>query len=283
MNKDLKSSFENPIVLVATLIVIFVAGYFVLNTPKNSQQSEIDNLKNELNALKQKEDADAKSATVSKNSNSSLSSIISEWRNRTAYLLCSGTDLSTGKNFTQSATAYISRGEDNIVRAITNRHAVTDSIGGLVKNCTVSLPGTQKDFLITTKDIILSTNQLIDVAAIALGENDPYIQSITSQNKKICFKQNSNKPYLGDQVLVLGYPAIGSPTDITATDGIISGYDYPYYITSAKIDHGNSGGIAILVKDDCYLGIPTGSVVGEIESLGRILDGSVINNAPAAK
>ena len=86
----------------------------------------------------------------------------------------------------------------------------------------------------------------------------------------------SAKINTGEQVIILGYPSIGSPTDITATDGIISGQDSPYYVTSAKIDHGNSGGLAILVKNDCYFGIPSGAVVGSVESLGRILDVNAI-------
>ena len=61
-------------------------------------------------------------------------------------------------------------------------------------------------------------------------------------------------------------------TDVTATEGIISGFDGDYYITSAKVEHGNSGGAAILVKESCELGIPTFVQTGSIESLARILD-----------
>ena len=56
------------------------------------------------------------------------------------------------------------------------------------------------------------------------------------------------------------------------TRGIISGLEGNYFITDAKIDHGNSGGTAILTRGDCYLGIPTYGIQGELESLGRILD-----------
>ena len=73
----------------------------------------------------------------------------------------------------------------------------------------------------------------------------------------------------------MGYPSIGSQTDITATEGIISGYDGNYYVTSAKVERGNSGGAAVALKDNCYLGIPTFVQVGDIESLARILDARV--------
>jgi len=64
--------------------------------------------------------------------------------------------------------------------------------------------------------------------------------------------------------------AIFTTKSITATEGIISGFAADYYVTSAKIDHGNSGGAAIEVQRDCYLGIPTYTQT-DIESLARVL------------
>jgi hypothetical protein len=62
------------------------------------------------------------------------------------------------------------------------------------------------------------------------------------------------------------------------TNGIISGYapkinsEYANYFVSAKIDSGNSGGIA-LSKDKnglCVLGIPTWLNVGNYDTQGMI-------------
>lgn len=73
--------------------------------------------------------------------------------------------------------------------------------------------------------------------------------------------------------MVLGYPSYGTDyLEITAIEGIVSGYDGEYYTTSAKIEQGNSGGVAISQKGNCYLGIPTAVKLGVFESLGRILD-----------
>lgn len=82
-----------------------------------------------------------------------------------------------------------------------------------------------------------------------------------------------NTAGIGDHITILGYPGIGGDT-LTVTDGIVSGFEFRggarYIKTSAKIDQGNSGGIAI--KDSgCVVGIPT-YVQTQIESLGRILD-----------
>ena len=79
---------------------------------------------------------------------------------------------------------------------------------------------------------------------------------------------------IGDHVSILGYPGVGG-SSLTATDGIISGYEYDdgvkFIKTSAKIEHGNSGGVAI-EDSGCVLGIPTFVDEGEAESIGRILD-----------
>ncbi|MEJ0002135.1 MAG: serine protease [bacterium] len=79
---------------------------------------------------------------------------------------------------------------------------------------------------------------------------------------------------IGDHISILGYPSIGG-SSLTATDGIISGYelddDVRFIKTSAKIEHGNSGGVAIK-NSGCILGIPTFIQAGSIESIGRILD-----------
>ena len=81
---------------------------------------------------------------------------------------------------------------------------------------------------------------------------------------------------IGEKIVVLGYPGNGSKEGITVTEGIISGYDHAYYVTSAKIDHGNSGGIAISLKNNCIVGIPSASVGGKLESLGRILSSKAV-------
>jgi hypothetical protein len=286
--------FMKQVFLILTLVVgaLFLGGcdYKIVKTSeiKNDQselasstQAQIDNLKNQLDSLKQKESVDTKSLKLAQKSGVSLSSIITEWRTRTAFLVCNGIDSATGQAYSQTATAYIHRFANGNVRAITNKHAVTDSYGNLVSGCEIQIPTDPVSIFVTFKDMISHPDPTIDASEIALDNNDKYISSMTK--KKVCFQQSDVKVNVGDQVVILGYPAIGSQTDITATEGIISGYNYPYYITSAKIDHGNSGGLAILVKGDCYLGIPSGAVVGSIESLGRILEASAIQSTAQKK
>lgn len=115
----------------------------------------------------------------------------------------------------------------------------------------------------------ISFDPVYDYGNILINRPTQQIISVANNNRySACNKRAS----VGEQILILGYPGIGSSNDITVTEGIISGYENGYYITSAKVEQGNSGGAAILVDSNCYLGIPTFAYSGQIESLARILD-----------
>jgi len=97
---------------------------------------------------------------------------------------------------------------------------------------------------------------------------------------KICV---SNELKIGEELVVLGFPdvsglgieALGSTAKFTATEGIVSenvnSASY-YFNTSAKIEYGNSGGGAFIKSSGCLAGLPTFVRMGELESLGRILN-----------
>lgn len=202
-----------------------------------------------------------------------LSDVIKKWRPIVAYIECDFRDTNTSKLYSQvSGSGVVIDFGDGQITVITNKHVIADSSGYQPSVCRVKLPDDNNIFTVQGKDI--SGYKTIDIGLININNPNKYIKDLTSISVsplKLC----KQKPSVGESILILGYPGIGSQTDVTATEGIISGYDESYFITSAKIEHGNSGGIAVLLKSDCYLGIPTGVVAGELESLGRILD---INN-----
>lgn len=78
---------------------------------------------------------------------------------------------------------------------------------------------------------------------------------------------------LGDKVRVFGYPGTSGNTSITLTEGIVSNIpdDGATILTSAKIDSGNSGGLAVDTKG-CAIGIPSAVHLGEYENLGVIVN-----------
>lgn len=112
------------------------------------------------------------------------------------------------------------------------------------------------------------------VPQIADSENAGAMSDLGKYAKNITSTTYCKSSSIGDHVSILGYPSVGG-SSLTATDGIVSGFEYDdgtrFIKTSAKIEHGNSGGIAI--KDSgCVLGIPTFVETGRVESIGRILD-----------
>ena len=154
----------------------------------------------------------------------------------------------------------------------TNKHVVSDSWGDAPGACVINFPDSSESYNINMNPVTRSMNDIsvfqnLDVGEIFIRNPGAYVLSNAKLNN-FCTTRVS----VGEQIVVLGYPVIGSQTDITATEGIVSGYENGYYITSAKVEHGNSGGAAISVKNNCSLGIPSFVDSGQLESLGRILD-----------
>ncbi len=115
----------------------------------------------------------------------------------------------------------------------------------------------------------ISKDAMIDYWVFEIDKN------LSNRSLSLPFCSHSEAK-LGDKIKIYGYPGIGGG-NLTITDGLLSSYigGENDFMTSAKIDHGNSGGTAINTTQNCFLGIPTASQAGEIESLGYILN---INN-----
>ena len=186
-----------------------------------------------------------------------LSRVIDEWSTRVGRIECLFT-LSGGTRAKSVGSAVLTREKSGPV-FLTNGHVITGQANLVPDSCTVVLPQSGKKVAVDGARITLSPAQdLARIPAEALTDTAPL---------PTCDK----KPALGAPLVILGYPSVGSGESVTATEGIISGFDRGLYVTSAKIERGNSGGAAVNLKDNCFLGIPTLVVVGEIESLARIM------------
>ena len=200
----------------------------------------------------------------------SLSAVIKEWRPLVAHVECDFRDINTQQLYDQTSGSGMvidfSWGKPPLdIDIITNRHIIADQNDYQAYSCRIRLPDDNHTHI--SQDYI--GGGAIDIGLISINSPNEYIKNLTSTSHPSFCRV---KPSLGDDVVILGYPSIGSQTDITVTEGIISGYDGDYFITSAKVGHGNSGGVAVLVKDNCYLGIPSFAKIGSVESLSRILD-----------
>lgn len=235
-----------------------------------------------LNSFVQKVQQDYRQNILNSNSpvseEKSAADIIAEWQDRVAQVTCmffenTGTVTAQG-----SATIVKLRHQDGSVymTAITNRHVLVDNNNSPL-GCIVGIYGKGSRSVENPTAFLVGESE--DYGYINLDKatniNETKWEAKYSYDIKNCSSSNIN---LGDNIVILGYPGIGTVGGLTVTKGIISGVEKNYYVTDAKIDHGNSGGAAILLKDDCYLGIPSSSSVGSIESMGRILKASFVIN-----
>ena len=182
---------------------------------------------------------------------------------------------------------------------LTNYHVVKDA-----DRCVVVMTnaGNSQTGVFSLKDSIYTYNQSTDEAILEIGQ--PLSKTsvpIKNYNYSLAsLKKCTTLLPVGTPVVIVGFPAyakrdtavvvetVGTVNAVyrTVTNGIISGYDTstkgePNYFVSAKIDNGNSGGMAI-AKDTsglCALGLPTWLTVGNYETQGLVQN--IMNVLPA--
>ncbi|MDO8579622.1 MAG: serine protease [bacterium] len=200
-----------------------------------------------------------------------LSTIIKLWRPYIARISCTiDTPEATAET---SGSALLSKtSKYPFAHLITNKHVVLYD-GYPPENCRITFPDISGTINVAGSSVLYPNKSDIGIVDISKKLDVIDLRAQSAATRTICSLVS-----VGEEVVILGYPSIGSKSDITATDGIISGFDGDYYITSAKIEQGNSGGAAILIRgaDTCYLGIPTFVNVGKIEALARILSAKVL-------
>ncbi|MFH1402365.1 MAG: trypsin-like peptidase domain-containing protein [Patescibacteria group bacterium] len=234
---------------------------------KQKQEKEISQ-KHILDLEQKMIDADT-ADTAEKNN---LTNIIEQWK---VYVVAVECDFYTEENelFAQtSGSGLLVEWQNTSSAILTNKHIVTAMSLGLsdvANQCVIKFP--KKDILIASENISVLTDDF-DWGLITINSQDEYVDELMQTPPFLCVE----KPLLGDRVAIIGYPNIGDAENVTVTDGIISGFDENYFITSAKVEKGNSGGAAISLKNNCYLGTPTFSKAGIIESMARILDAKVL-------
>jgi hypothetical protein len=203
-----------------------------------------------------------------------LPTIVKEWSPRVVRIVCSDSNYISSGTGVLTRMDFSSLGKPDAPTLITNKHVVTNPFNGLQYTyCNFAVPGISQYITMNMSIEQDATDE--DVAYFPSSAENPPPGAKTAM--KVC---NYAEAKLGDKIAILGYPASGgtgeATTAITVTEGLISSYDGEFYVTDAKIDHGNSGGAAILVKSDCYLGIPTWAEAGSFESYGRILSAKYI-------
>lgn len=168
---------------------------------------------------------------------------------------------------------------------ITNNHVITGA-----SSCQVTIPNTANgeiSEIYDAKPIITPTlSAKYDVATLKIDGQYTDSKGKTYGPYPVKFTpftlpsscDTSTPSQLGDSVRIYGYPVTSGGYNLTVTDGIISSFsDSGYILTSAKVDSGNSGGLAV-DKNGCWLGIPSAVISGNYQNLGVIIPGIVVQN-----
>jgi len=198
-------------------------------------------------------------------SQETLTSLIGDWYHRVGKIKCHNTD---NKSNASNGSAVAMK-NNSTIRFVTNTHVVKKN-DAVLDECIIHFPESDKTFRVKKSDM----THMKDVDITYLDtQNKPTEEIAVALEMSIC----SHDPAVGEQLVILGYPRTGAENGITATEGIISGFEKPYYITSAKIEQGNSGGGAVSVSENCFLGMPTLAIAGRLESMARILPAPTIH------
>ena len=176
--------------------------------------------------------------------------------------------------------------EDGII--ITNSHIIPQNENDLEVDeagCLVVLAdpatGQATDFYMAHPVVLTGLSDKYDLAFMEIYSAyfDDEKQEYTGvyPRKFPIYKCENNIPKLGDSVRVYGYPSLSGGYTLTVTEGIISSFSGDGLIyTSAKISHGNSGGLAV-DRNGCMIGVPSMVSTDENSSLGIIYSMDLVN------
>lgn len=181
--------------------------------------------------------------------------------------------------------------DDGLV--LTNSHIIPSGKNESTdeKSCLVMLPdpttGAAKEIYYAKPLVIPDISEKYDLAFIQIDDvyydqkegkaYGEYPKKFPAYDSDVYCKNENVK--LGEPVRIYGYPSISGGYALTITDGVVSSLliDEGLIITSAKISHGNSGGLAV-DKNGCRIGIPSMVSSDESESLGVIISNNLISD-----
>ncbi len=202
--------------------------------------------------------------------NYKLEDVIKEWRPYTVRVTCITLDANGNKKSYSDGSGFLTIDPNRGPMVFTNKHVFYVKDWTLSDYCDVYFPESKEVIKIEKKNRFVSGKGQ-DRGALVITQPSEYVSNLV-KNKKItvndCLRANTDST---DDIVILGYP-IGKPKDdISYAQGKIVGYQDKYFVSTATIVSGYSGGVAVSLKDNCYLGIPTYSQKDDL-SKSLILD-----------
>lgn len=188
--------------------------------------------------------------------NYKLEDVIKEWRPNTVRVTCITLDTQGNKKSYSDGSGLLTMDLSKNIFVLTNKHVFYIN-GHLSDYCDVYLPGNGEVYKVEKTE--RSTSSLgKDLARLKILIPTEYIKEVieNSSKKRDCKNKTVDST---DDIVIMGYPQGKPKNDISYTTGKIVGYLDDYFISSATLTNGYSGGVAVSLKDNCFLGTSTSS------------------------
>lgn len=202
--------------------------------------------------------------------NYKLEDVVKAWRPYTVRVTCITLDSNGNKKSYSDGSGFLTIDPAKGPTIFTNKHVFYTTNGASSDYCDVYFPESKEVVKVEKKDRYVSSKGY-DRGTLVITQPSEYVSNLV-KNKKItvndCIRANAEST---DDIVIMGYPMGKPKDDISYAQGKIDGYQDKYFVSTATIVSGYSGGVAVSLKDNCYLGIPTYSQKDDL-SKSLILD-----------
>jgi hypothetical protein len=207
---------------------------------------------------------------ISPKENYKLEDVIKEWRPFVVRVTCITLDSNGNKKSYSDGSGFLAYDPIKGPSVITNKHVFYVKDGISTNYCDIYFPENKEVVKVEKKDRSVSSKGH-DRGNLVITQPSEYVSNLAKNPIAISRDCKNAKPDSTDDIVIMGYP-IGKPKDdISYAQGKIVGYQDRYFVSTATIVSGYSGGVAVSLKDNCYLGIPTYSQKDDL-SKSLILD-----------
>lgn len=221
------------------------------------QQSSLDGLKGQLGGVQLQLD-DFKKLGGEPLPKDFINSLLQA----SARVRCLLSRTATTENFRAGSGSILGRysGAQGAFVLMTNAHVITErSTGGY--DCEIVI-GEHSYIAATVLRRVLDHD--LDFAFLKLGDqkSGPVVVPVAYEDLGIGFCEFRDV-VIGDRVTIISFPQFQGPAHAVSEGYITEFLAGPIYTTTAVIDQGSSGGVAILNKKHCALGMPTWEGIGK--------------------
>lgn len=178
--------------------------------------------------------------------------IIKTWRPYVVRVTCIFLDANGSKKSYSDGSGLLSNNPSKGSIIVTNKHVFSPANMASSDYCEVYFPESKEVVKVDKKDRFVN-GKGYDLGALVITQPSSYVSELTKAqltNTKDCPANQDST----DNIIIVGYPKGSSKEDISYKEGQLVGYRNPYFISSATVVEGYSGGIAVSLKDNCFVG-----------------------------